>query len=510
MTNSLPRTCLLLFTFSLLAIGNGAAQVASEVIHVKDLPPEGFPLDKGWKFKVGDSPEYAVVDYDDSAWESINPTLDIHDSLPQIPEGKVCWLRIHLSIDSTITQLLMMIEQSVASEIYLNGKLIHRLGVLNLSTSEIKAFNPKARPVAFPFDNNKEQLLAVRLSKQPGVVYVTHWGGRSLGVKIVLNTVDGANSFYKKTYTHVHENNYFLVGIFLIIGVLYLGFYLFQPVQRVNLYFSIYAISRAAVWTTSLFYHETYTIEVFPVIANFHLALQVISNLLMLLAIYKLLQQKRDWIFNFLVFFGIVCIPCGIFIYGWGWRIFGYGFTNAVNLAAVWIALNSLRTNKKGAWIMVVGGITFAVLWLAFTFGGIHNILTLAQLSMPIAISIYLGYDFARTNRALQEKLIEVSTLSVEKQQILTNQNETLEKQVTDRTAALKKSMDELKSTQTQLIQSEKMASLGELTAGIAHEIQNPLNFVNNFSEVNAELIDDLRKALNPVTINRPKRLLTL
>ncbi|MGK2864699.1 MAG: tetratricopeptide repeat protein, partial [Chitinophagaceae bacterium] len=72
---------------------------------------------------------------------------------------------------------------------------------------------------------------------------------------------------------------------------------------------------------------------------------------------------------------------------------------------------------------------------------------------------------------------------------------------------ALQNTLSELKATQSQLIQSEKMASLGELTAGIAHEIQNPLNFVNNFSEVSNELIDEMNEELSKGDIEGAKAI---
>ena len=86
---------------------------------------------------------------------------------------------------------------------------------------------------------------------------------------------------------------------------------------------------------------------------------------------------------------------------------------------------------------------------------------------------------------------------------LLQERNEQIEKQ----REVVEKTLSELKSTQTQLIQSEKMASLGELTAGIAHEIQNPLNFVNNFSEVNREMLDELDEELNKGAIPEAKAI---
>ncbi|WP_421800559.1 sensor histidine kinase [Haliscomenobacter sp.] len=108
-----------------------------------------------------------------------------------------------------------------------------------------------------------------------------------------------------------------------------------------------------------------------------------------------------------------------------------------------------------------------------------------------------------RRKKALNDTL-QQQKLQIEKQnQDLTNSGHELALKNRD----LETTLVDLRITQTQLIQSEKLASLGELTAGIAHEIQNPLNFVNNFAEVSAEMIDELKEELGKGDLEEVKAI---
>ena len=127
------------------------------------------------------------------------------------------------------------------------------------------------------------------------------------------------------------------------------------------------------------------------------------------------------------------------------------------------------------------------------------------SIAFPVAITWMIAM-LIRSNK--QKKALEKERKKTqeeeERSKFIATQKDQLEVLVAERTVELtnqknelQHALTELRTTQTQLIHSEKMASLGELTAGIAHEIQNPLNFVNNFSEVNTELIDEMKNELN-------------
>ncbi len=171
-----------------------------------------------------------------------------------------------------------------------------------------------------------------------------------------------------------------------------------------------------------------------------------------------------------------------LFLYGViGW--FGDDFDKPLPIGFIkWLYGNNFRTVE-----------TLCIFWFVLFF----------------SLILFMRYNIMRKENA--QKQLDNERLAkekeIEKSELIEQQKIQLEKDVAERTAELKQSLEDLKLSQSQLIQSEKMASLGELTAGIAHEIQNPLNFVNNFSEVSTELIDEMNAEIDKGNLGDAKEI---
>jgi signal transduction histidine kinase len=518
----MKRNCLLYILVLLSCTLYRAEPSTAQPVSLKQLPAEGVLLDKGWKYQAGDNPEWADPDFDDQEWLPIDPLLDLH-YLPQIRHTPVGWFRIKFHVDSSLLNkpLALQVDQHIASEIFLNGKLLQQYGTVSTNPDQVRAYQPNYTPTGVLF-NQPEQVIAVRFSVQEQLPYFYFYPYYK-ALEIRINEVSGAYAF-EKYITRFHKFNVFEAGLFILLGLVFLGVYLVYNKQIANLYFSI---ANFAIGVGSILYVDAVTSNDVAYRAYISvpswLLMWVLYNLFLFLAIYSLFAPHKGW-----AFWGVIClflVGTSTLFYNYQWTfILGISLpTTVMAIELLRISIPAYRKGRRGVSIVIIGLISYLVAGNIFYFmmyGFLQNQAITDNYSVlditfhfyigciPISLSIYLGRKFAFTSKDLEQKLIEVQQLSAqtiaqeqEKMQILASQNETLEKQVAQRTAELSNQKEELqttleylKATQSQLVQKEKMASLGEITAGIAHEIQNPLNFVNNFSELNNELIDEMQE----------------
>ena len=295
--------------------------------------------------------------------------------------------------------------------------------------------------------------------------------------------------------------------IYILLGLLFLMLFIFYPRQRLNIYFSLYNISLALMIINQQIVQSSVYGSIAAGAGGFINRMIGMNILLFILYAIDRIKPIYWWFIGFTL---LIDFPLSIILK----EKFAFisDFVHATFTVICFLQVMPAFKNKSaGSWL--IGLVALAVVLIninsvlsLFGKAGIvpAPIFGIIPFVITICVVIYLALRYARTNTSLEQQLLNVQRLSEEnlrreqeRQQLLAAQNETLEKQVIERTSELSRSLDELRTTQTQLIQSEKMASLGELTAGIAHEIQNPLNFVNNFSEVNKELLAEMNEEID-------------
>jgi signal transduction histidine kinase len=431
----------LIFSFFFLLLGsNGFTQV----FRIDSLPKEGVLLEKGWKWHAGDNPAFAKADFDDSAWEKINPILQI-SSLNDLDINKPLWIRKKIRV-SRSNLYFLTIRQSSASEIYLNGKCIKSFGLSDIKQNKTKASTPVDEPIAVHLDS-LNNVLAVRIFFEKGIRYKTY--------KDVTYPLFFCQLFPVVPKPNTRDTLWdgFNVGVSLVLFLVYFTIFLFYRPNKAALYFSLWGLAGAITYFIHLNLKLTPELKIQNQYVLYEMVIESAATVCLIYSVYLLLYQKK---IIYMVFLISTMMIANLY-----YLIANEKFQLPINLFTTFVyiaicflmAKNAMKDGHHGGKFVIIGLSIFIVLWttfiLFFTDTKLFSIASdvifhLAMLTLPITVASLLGIELRNTNTSLQKNLDQVQVLSAEKQQILTTQNEKLEKQVEERTAELKHKNHEL------------------------------------------------------------------
>jgi len=455
----------------------------------------------GWMFRQGNDSTWAQPNINLESWKKMNIT-ELSSTFSD-SDGRVeGWFRIDILFDSSFNNIQLSLNRQLwaATDIYIDGLKVESFGFTGVP---YLPYNPNlqyARNISI--SQGDKHTLAVHI-----VNYETTLTPRELRLtrhnlkNLLLLTGPRFNERIAEKKRNTHLIGSLCVSVSCLLLLLFLLLQLTNPKDKI---FKLASILTGAVVVSSigsfigLIYNVPYHTEKIIFIITNAISLPIM-HVMTLITTEWVLKRKISWITK--IFLIVMPITSGLgHLFNISWP---FGVLQIIFLAYfAYLISSSRKTIIKEEWTVVLAMLVLtigALIWVFMhkyyfdQFYHIENLVkAIVMLSAPILLLIYVSLTYKRIIYERQVETEKVIRMTEEKKLLLESQNVVLEAQVNQRTKDLQKSLSELTTTQTQLIQSEKMASLGELTAGIAHEIQNPLNFVNNFSEVSNELIDEV------------------
>ncbi len=289
--------CLFASVFS-LTVNCFSQDSASYVFNINRLPTEGILLDKGWKFHEGDNLEWSKSTFNDKNWKSINPTKDIHD-IPELWKANIVWFRFHFTLDSSLSQkgIALLIKQTGASEFFLNGQLIKQFGKISDDRGMVQAVTPAIGSfIGLPVNKSGDQVLAVRFAIQKNIPYVVFAGRPNQTLALEVIETDAISSYLESNITVYFD--FTRTGLFLILSVLHLSLFFFNPSQKANLYFLIYAIVNClGSFLAGIVYTHVHFATTKTLLLIFSALVVWLSFLFFLTAVYKTFNYRRGLIY---------------------------------------------------------------------------------------------------------------------------------------------------------------------------------------------------------------------